>query len=62
MITGYKITEEQANEFIGREFSPNSYYNPVKDINGDWFIFEVEYTHSGLQLEPSEYVLPPSND
>jgi hypothetical protein len=62
MILGYRITEEQANELRGGEFSPNSYYNPVKDINGDWFIFEEEYTHSGLQLEPSEYVLPPLID
>jgi len=57
-MIGYKITEEEANELRGTEFAPSSYYNPVQDINGDWFIFEEEYISSGLQIEQSEYVAP----
>ena len=53
---GYKLTPEQADTLRGKEFSPDNYFNPVQDINGDWFIFEVEYEHTDLHLEPSEYV------
>ena len=39
---GYKLTPEQADELRGNEFAPDSFFNPVQDINGDWFIFDPE--------------------
>jgi len=41
-MTGYKLTETQRNELVGHEFAPDQYFNPVPDINGDYFIFDVE--------------------
>lgn len=55
---GYKLTQEQADFLRGKEFAPDTFFNPVQDINGDWFIFEVEYQNSKLKIEPSEYVPP----
>lgn len=43
MIYGYKLTPKQADELRGKEFAPDSYFNPVQDINGDWFIFDPEH-------------------
>lgn len=37
-----KITEEQAIEITNQEYSPGSLFNPVQDINGDWFVSEIE--------------------
>jgi len=42
-MSGYKLTPEQAELIRGKEFAPDSFFNPVQDINGDWFIFDVEY-------------------
>jgi len=42
-MMGYKLTPEQADTLRGKEFEPDNFFNPVQDINGDWFIFEVEY-------------------
>jgi len=32
-------------------------YNPVEDINGDYFIFEIEYRQCGLGVL-TEFVAP----
>jgi hypothetical protein len=42
-MTGYRMTIEQAESIQGKEFAPDSYFNPVPDINGDMFIFHSEY-------------------
>jgi hypothetical protein len=34
----YKLTIEQKDLLVGQLFAPASYFNPVQDINGDWFI------------------------
>ena len=34
----YKLTVEQKDLLIGQLFAPASYFGPVQDINGDWFI------------------------
>ena len=68
-MTGYKLTTEQAELLRCNEFAPNQYFNPVQDINGDWFIFDGEVNgHITVEeffwvrdLEPSEYV-PPINE
>lgn len=42
-MTGYRLTTEQAESIRGKEFAPDSYFNPVADINGDMFIFQSEW-------------------
>ena len=34
----YKITIEQKNALVGVKLNSDTYFNPVRDINGDWFI------------------------
>ena len=36
---GYKLDTEQADSLKGQWYAPDSYFNPVEDINGDYFIF-----------------------
>ena len=38
----YKLTIEQKDLLVGQLFAPSSYFGPVQDINGDWFISEQE--------------------
>jgi hypothetical protein len=38
----YKLTIEQKDLLVGQLFAPASYFGPVQDINGDWFISEQE--------------------
>lgn len=59
-MTGYKLTLEQKNLLVGQQFAPNQYYNPVQDVNGDWFIFQKEVELGGFdwlrELLEAEYV------
>ena len=32
------LTEEQKELLIGKWFAPDSHFNPVQDINDNWFI------------------------
>ena len=42
-MQGYKLTIEQSELLKGQLFAPNSYFNPVKGKNNEYFIFnEVE--------------------
>jgi hypothetical protein len=36
---------EQKNELVGQWYAPDSYFNPIQDINDDWVISteEMEY-------------------
>ena len=69
-MIGYKLTEEQASQISGQLFDDCTAFNPVQDINGEWFIFEGEagdfVTVQGFfwvrDLEPSEYVAPINNE
>jgi len=64
----YKLTEEQAYTLIGKIYTKDMTFNPVQDINGDWFISpeEVEgntnwrYDDLLAGLEKAEYVPPKS--
>ena len=38
----YLLTTEQKNLLVGQFFAPASMFNPVQDINGDWFISSQE--------------------
>lgn len=62
-MIGYILTTEQKDLLIGRQFTQDSYFNPVQDINDNWFIFDQEVDEcepEDLQwvkmLTPSEYI------
>ncbi len=38
----YLLTQEQRDLLVGQFFAPASMFNPVQDINGDWFISSQE--------------------
>lgn len=38
----YEITESEANEIKGKEFAPDSHFNPVQDAFGRWGVSEEE--------------------
>jgi hypothetical protein len=63
----YKLTLEQKDLLIGQHFAPSSSFNPVQDVNGDWFISEQEVSgcvnpdFQWVKTLPSmEYTPPPS--
>jgi hypothetical protein len=63
MIFGYKLTENQSNLLRGQKFNSTSFFNPVKDKNGDYFIFEHEVNECDVEdfywvkkLKKSEFV------
>jgi predicted DNA-binding transcriptional regulator len=40
------LTELQKNELIGQLYAPDSYFNPIQDLNDNWVISieEIEQT------------------
>ena len=61
-MTGYKLTTEQSKQLQGVAYADACYFNPVKDKNGVYFIFDVEQ-QSGvfdwlIDLPKAEYVPP----
>lgn len=38
----YKISIETANLLKGKTFAKDMIFNPVQDVNGDWFISKEE--------------------
>lgn len=62
-MKAYKITKGQAQALLAVDKRKEMGFNPVKDINGDWFIFEPEANHCFLnfKFEPIEatYIPPP---
>jgi hypothetical protein len=38
MITVYMLTEEQANQLKGVEYTTDMTFNPIQDANGNWII------------------------
>ena len=41
-MIGYRLLLAQKDLLVGQQFAPDQYFNPVPDINGDYFIFDVE--------------------
>ncbi len=39
------LTEIQKNELVGQWYAPDSYFNPIQDLNNNWIISveEMEY-------------------
>lgn len=68
-MNGYKLTPQQAASLTNKAFDNNSIFNPVADINGDFFIFEGEVNGCTNEefmwvkdLQPSEYAAPIETD
>lgn len=57
------LTEEQKNQLVGQQFSPDCYFNPIKDANDNWIISIEEIEASDIQwlkqIEFIEYVPMP---
>ena len=32
------LTEIQKDELVGQEYAPDSYFNPIQDLNDNWII------------------------
>jgi len=47
-MEGYKIYNYQKDVLVQQTMEGTGKYNPVKDMNGDYFIFEQEYKQCGL--------------
>lgn len=62
------LTLEQKEEITGRQYAPDSYFNPIQDINDNWIISQEEadqcYEEYGwLKTLPLiEYQPKPSDD
>ena len=46
MITVYMLTEEQANQLKGVEYTTDMTFNPIQDANGNWIISVEEVSTS----------------
>jgi hypothetical protein len=64
-MIGYKLDTKQRDELVGQQFAPDSYFNPVPDIDGVYFIFEGEVDRCVnpefmwvKELPKAEYVSP----
>ena len=56
-MEGYKIFNYQREVLVQQTMEGTGKYNPVKDINGDYFIFEQEFIQCGLGAL-TEYFAP----
>ena len=48
------LTLEQKNEIDGKEFAPNSFFNPIQDANNNWVISIQEMEQA--TIPPYEWV------
>jgi hypothetical protein len=39
------LTQSQANSLTGQMYQPDSYFNPIKDINDNWIISPEEIAY-----------------
>jgi len=54
MIKVGLLTLEQKNEIEGKEFAPNSFFNPIQDDNNNWVISVQEMEQA--TVPPYEWV------
>ena len=48
MITVYMLTEEQATQLKGVEYTTDMTFNPIQDANGNWIISFEEVSTSTI--------------
>lgn len=60
MITVYMLTEDQANQLKGVEYTTDMTFNPIQDGNGNWIISHEEVSTTTIdwvkELPTIEYV------
>ena len=56
-MKAYKIFIKDRDALIRQTMEDSTKYNPIKDHNGDYFIFEQEFIQCGLGVL-TEYVPP----
>jgi hypothetical protein len=60
MITVYMLTEEQATQLKGVEYTTDMTFNPIQDANGNWIISGEEVSSTTIewvkQLPAIEYI------
>ena len=39
------LTEQQKDSLVGQTYAPDSYFNPIQDINDNWVISIEEMTY-----------------
>ena len=49
MILVAELTEVQKDELVGQIYAPDSYFNPIQDINGTWIISLQEVEQCSIQ-------------
>ena len=45
MIQVGLLTEQQKNELVGQQYTTDSYFNPIQDINDNWIISQEEINY-----------------
>lgn len=55
------LTEPQKDSIVGKQYTTDSYFNPVQDANDNWFISveEMEYCTNGEFLWVKDLELIP---
>tara|TARA_Y100001970_G_C13798806_1_gene633970 strand:- start:7 stop:210 length:204 start_codon:yes stop_codon:yes gene_type:complete len=48
MIQVAKLTEEQKDSLIGKEYIKDCYFNPIQDNNDNWIISIQEQEHCNI--------------
>jgi len=49
-MNAYIITITEKNNLEDQNYGRSEKFNPVQDINGNWFIFEQEFNACGLGI------------
>ena len=49
MIQVAILTEEQKNQLVGQQYSPDSYFNPIQDEDNNWIISIEETQATDIQ-------------
>jgi len=61
-----QLTIEQKDLLVGQLFDDSSYFNPIQDINDNWFISEIEQQQCNLEwlktLSTSEFTPKPQTN
>ena len=55
-----QLTTQQKDLLVGQLYDDSSYFNPIQDINDNWFISEIEQQKSSIEwlkaLDTSEFI------
>ena len=55
-----QLTTQQKDLLVDQLYDDSSYFNPIQDINNNWFISEIEQQQSSIEwlkaLSTSEFI------